>query len=315
MDIVDALISEDSGLIRASHLRENGITGGRLESALQARALVRVHRGLYIPGRQWASLQPDARYLLRVRAVALASDRALVFCRETAAAIHGLPIVSPWPDTIHVATPNALGGSSQKMLTAHTHANPGPTVAINGLTATALSRTVVDMAAYSPFVDAVSVIDAALRRNPDSFQTELAGELETAAIVRGARRASRAIEFGDALAESPGESLSRARIHELGLVAPELQVGFDVSGHHYVVDFYWPETNLIGEFDGRAKYTRAEFTAGAAPEEVVWREKKREDALRAATGARVVRWTWATAMNPRSLRRLLTDGGVPPRRR
>ena len=115
---------------------------------------------------------------------------------------------------------------------------------------------------------------------------------------------------GDSRADSVGESLSRARIHELGFAEPELQVAVETAGHRYVVDFFWPEANIIGEFDGRAKYSRDDFTAGSPPEEVVWREKKREDALRrllervwsAGPGRR--RWTespWAECW----------QGGVP----
>ena len=310
---VDTLIPEESGLIPARRLRENGLAGGRLESALQAGELVRVHRGMYIAGPRWAALDRDARYILRVRAVASVSNRRLVFCRETAAAIHGLPLVSPWPATVHIATPNARGGSSQKAITAHTCANPGDTVTIEDLTVTSLARTVIDVAATSPFTDAVSVVDAALRRHGEGLRSILAQELEAAGRARGARRAARAIAFGDAGAESPGESLSRARIHELEFELPETQVGFDVAGHHYVVDFYWRRANLVGEFDGRVKYTRDEFTGGAPAADVVWREKKREDALRAATRARVIRWTWATAMDPLAMRQLLTAAGVPRR--
>ncbi|NEN07122.1 hypothetical protein G3T36_14760 [Diaminobutyricibacter tongyongensis] len=88
---------------------------------------------------------------------------------------------------------------------------------------------------------------------------------------------------------------------------------FDVAGHDYVVDFYWRKSNLVGEFDGRVKYTRDEYTGGAPAGDVVWREKKREDALRAATRARVIRWTWADAMDPLAMRQLLTAAGVPRR--
>ncbi|WP_226356017.1 hypothetical protein [Pseudonocardia sp. ICBG601] len=46
-----------------------------------------------------------------------------------------------------------------------------------------------------------------------------------------------------------------------------------------------------GEFDGRIKYGRR-LDPGGDLEEVLWREKLREDAIR-AEGVAVVRWVWA----------------------
>ncbi len=199
----------------------------------------------------------------------------------------------------------------RRPITAHVRVNAGEPVLLDGLSVTSLSRTVIDVAAKGPLINATAVVDAVLRRFGDSYREILAAEFERASLRRGVGRTRRAIEFGDSRADSAGESLSRARIHELGFVAPQLQVPIDAAGHRYFVDFFWPEVNVIGEFDGRAKYSREEFTAGTPPEEVVWREKRREDAVRAATGARVVRWTWATAMDAPTLGRLLASAGVP----
>jgi len=61
------------------------------------------------------------------------------------------------------------------------------------------------------------------------------------------------------------------------------------------VDFGWPAAGVVGEFDGRVKYSRL-VGPGLTPGEVVFREKRREDALRAA-GMAVVRWTWEELTN------------------
>jgi len=56
-------------------------------------------------------------------------------------------------------------------------------------------------------------------------------------------------------------------------------------------DFAWEEFHTLGEFDGKKKYGRL-LKPGEAPDDAVYREKLREDALRGA-GWQVVRWTWA----------------------
>lgn len=51
-----------------------------------------------------------------------------------------------------------------------------------------------------------------------------------------------------------------------------------------------PEQRTVAEFDGKVKYGRLR-RPGEDPGEAVFREKRREDAVRAADQA-VVRWTW-----------------------
>jgi hypothetical protein len=55
---------------------------------------------------------------------------------------------------------------------------------------------------------------------------ELVAVLEAQGSKRGAVRAERDIDFASPLASSPGESLSRVPMHELGFPAPELQHEF-----------------------------------------------------------------------------------------
>ena len=101
-----------------------------------------------------------------------------------------------------------------------------------------------------------------------------------------------------------------------GLPAPELQSRFsDAAGLIGFVDFWWPEWDVIGEFDGLGKYLREDLRNGKTPGEIVVDEKVREDRLRAATGARVVRWGWDTARSPQRLVSVLLRAGLPQRRR
>ena len=108
---------------------------------------------------------------------------------------------------------------------------------------------------------------------------------------------------------SAGESLSRARMLELGVPRPQLQVPVeDADGPIGLVDFGWP--GVAGEFDGRRKYA---VPAGATPreaEQVLWAEKRREDRIRRQL--RLARWTWRDAMAPARLGPILAEQGVRP---
>ncbi|RUQ84210.1 hypothetical protein [Labedella gwakjiensis] len=84
----------------------------------------------------------------------------------------------------------------------------------------------------------------------------------------------------------------RLLLHDAGFVPPRLQHRYDDdAGLVGYVDFAWPDLGIVLEFDGRRKYSAAEFAAGRTPEEVVWAEKRCEDRLR-ALGLQVLRVTW-----------------------
>lgn len=104
-------------------------------------------------------------------------------------------------------------------------------------------------------------------------------------------------------------------VYRLHLPKPELQVRVPNGRFRYWdVDFGWEEEALFGEFDGFGKYHRIEMTNGASPEQVVWEEKKREDAIRASTSRGMVRWSWEIALNVPALRQLLLQAGLRPTR-
>ena len=86
-----------------------------------------------------------------------------------------------------------------------------------------------------------------------------------ARATHGGSTARRAIEFADAVADRPGESVSRANMQCSGISRPQLQVALaGASGLVYIVDFWWPEFDMIGEFDGNREYTDPAFLRGHA---------------------------------------------------
>ncbi len=58
-----------------------------------------------------------------------------------------------------------------------------------------------------------------------------------------------------------------------------------------ICDFGWEEHRVVGEFDGKVKYGRL-LKPGQTPGDVVFAEKRREDAIR-DEGWEVARWIWA----------------------
>ena len=116
------------------------------------------------------------------------------------------------------------------------------------------------------------------------------------------RQARRVVAFLDARSESAGESVSRVRIADERLPAPQLQRQITNAYGRAIgrVDFCWDEQRTIGEFDGKIKYGRL-LEPGQTSQDVIFAEKLREDELR-DNGWQVVRWLWSDLYRPGVLR-------------
>ncbi len=286
--------------------------GDRLLRAVRAGIVTRVRNGVYMTAANWQALDVDARYRALGAAFAVESHTAPVFSHHSAAALWRLPIVGPWPTDVHVAVNRASGGRSDPGLVRHCEGQPRAQL-IDGLLATTLARTAVDMARSAPLRVSVPMVDAALRERDGTIivdKSDLIEELAGIRSRRGMARCRDVIAFADGESGSAGESLSRVNIRVAGLPAPRLQESFyDDAGLIGIVDFFWPEQHLIGEFDGRGKYLRDEFTRGRDAGDIVIQEKIREDRMR-ALGHRFARWGWSTARSPAALTSILRAAGL-----
>lgn len=235
--------------------------------------------------------QPAARHALQLGAALEDLADGAVASHVSAAVLHGLPTWGMSLQRLHVSRDRRRSGVRVGRYV-HVHSAPlqAEEVVVNGMPATSVSRTVVDLARSVPFEQAVVVADNALARGLVD-RPGLESALRRAARWPGIPAARRVIAFADARSESVGESRSRVVIHRAGLPAPVLQWEVWADGRLLGrVDFGWPGLAAVGEFDGRIKYGRL-LRPGQQPGDVVYVEKLREDELR-GTGLGVTRWTW-----------------------
>jgi hypothetical protein len=273
-----------AGLNLRPQLLAEGLTDAELRALRRRGVLYSVRPGAYHPGP--LPDDPVARHLLVVCATLPRLGVDTVLSHTSAAVVHGLPLWSVPFDRVHATRDRSSGARRSSVV--HLHAavlHPDEVTLVGGLLVTTVARTLIDLARMLPFEQALIPVDAALFRGlvtPDAL---------TAAVESGAHRpnngaARRVVAFADGRAESPGETRSRVAIHRAGLPAPVLQrrlVGARV-------DFDWEEYATVGEFDGKVKYG-GYLRPGQDPGDVVFAEKRREDALR-DHGREVVRWVW-----------------------
>lgn len=298
-------------LIRRDSVIRSGGDSSTIERDARRGLLRRVAPGAYVPTPVWQALTAAERHVIRVHAVVPRFGDEVVVSHESALALRGFPLLGDWPERVHVIDPRRHRDKVGPW--AHQHAGPvGDEVdVVDGLRVAVPRQAAVDAVRRHDLAGGAVILDHGLRTGAFS-RAELEAVAARRPGVPGSRRAAAAIAFADARADSPGESLSRAVIHLAGLSKPELQVRFPRGGSLVgIVDFWWPECGVIGEFDGEVKYRDARPRRGRTPEQVVIDEKRREDALRSLPGVRaVVRWSWADALRKDPLVAALRRAGV-----
>lgn len=283
-----------------------GLSAARAEAA----GYRRVRQGIYTLAAP-AELHPSDRLLLTAHAVDRQRGARPLFSHHTAGAAWGLPLIGRWPRLVEQLTTAGTTGRSPGVKRRRSSRIP-PGVLVGGLVVTPAARTVIDLARERSLESALASADFAVHSGLCTVQ-ELRAEVEQLPRgARGRRLAQRVVRLVDGACESVGESLSRARMYQLGIPRPRLQASFvDIDGSIGRVDFWWEEFGLIGEFDGALKYRLEEGMSSAAGSEVLWREKLREDRLRAGGRRRMCRWTWADALDIHRFEQVLRGTGLP----
>lgn len=227
----------------------------------------------------------------------------------SAAALLGLPALAGWNAPVHATVPASMYRGRTSDLVLHTRpVSPDERAEDNGIAATTVPRTVVDIAMSGDLRASVVVADAALRAG-----TTL--DLLRAAVdprARARRLATQVIDLADGRSGSPAESFARVVFLELGLPEPLLQQEFVIDGHRYAVDFWFPEQGVVVEVDGRAKYTQDRYRSGRTPTEVFLDEKRRHERLLTVPDVRaVLRLEWRDLHDPELLVRRFRAAGLP----
>lgn len=276
-------------------------------------------RGAYIEHDHWARLGDRQRHIAHMQAAQLRHRSPLVFTHDSAAAALGYPAYGFYGSTVHAATEASRHPTPS--LTWHRMAlDDDDIVECGPFLITSPERTLCDIARTTPFMRTVGIVDAAVRTrrvdDPSRFppRVDLEALRDRARELgkrRGSRRALTAMNFARDGADSLGESISRAQEFLLGFPEPRLQFTVhDDEGFVGETDQAWPEFELLGEFDGHTKYTRAVDSKSRPIDEIVFAEKVREDRMR-ATGPSMARWLWGDAHDGHRLAQILEKAGLP----
>lgn len=313
-----ARASANGGVFTRQDAVDCGCTERELKTLTGHRgAWVVVRRGCYAERALWESLDDDGRYLLRVRAVSLSLTRHAVISHASAAVVLEMPVRPRWRELAHVTRPGVRGSRTESGVKHHLGSlDDTDLVVVGGLQVTGPARTALDVAREHGFEDGVVAADAALRLG--ATRKDLAASLEVMTCWPRVTAARAAVEVADGGAQTIGESLLRLMVLELQIGVPESQFVIVEGGKRAEIDLR--VGRHLFEFDGQIKYLGRDRggVADEPPEDVVWREKQREDWVRRANGGYgMSRVVWREMFGPArraTLRRLYDEFSATLRR-
>lgn len=222
-----------------------------------------------------------------LRGALLACGEGAVISHGTAAAFHGF--WDEWPHLIDVTVPVEAGRKIDGIRCRRCrYPAPEETEIRNGVVCTTPARTLVDLAGMMR-LDALrkTVGRAAIRKKLDLRAVDLA--IHNAKGRRGLKALELALiayrtEDGKAPdVRSDFETLVLPQLLEMGLPRPGCNVGLQVDGERFLVDFLWEEQQVVVETDGRETHETPD----------AFQNDRRRDQFLASAGYRVLRVTWS----------------------
>lgn len=285
----------------------------QLRSDVRAGGLIRVRRGVYVEATnarlgRWERQRLELRELCA--AITATTTCLFAFSHETAAALWELE--APPISRVEIVQRSRPSAAMAPDVIRHYRPDlsEADIVQLDGLPVTPIERTAIDCALVSSPPAALAIVDSALRRLAEvsRFQREssierqngvrahLLERLAERGAVRHVRRGREILSLANGLAESGGESWARWLALVQGLPEPELQMPVETTIKTFYTDGMWT-TLLTGgkliviEYDGTEKYSDN-------PGEAVIDQTNREQLIKDATGATIVRFTKRDRRNP-----------------
>lgn len=289
----------------------------KLTQRVSEGVLRRVIAGSYVRDDEWKRLTRMQQHLVRVLEVADRAKGPLVFTHSAAAAIHAIDRIGAWPERVDVRIAQSTGGRSSGAVRRRALGfDDIDLIEWRGHLVTSPAQTAIDLASMGSFTAGVIAFDQTLwaRRAGGALATrDTALSALEANRRRGYARVPRAIDFSTSLSDSVRESEARVLLDRLGFPKPVLQKEFHLPyGRAVRSDFYFPDQDHVGEFDGTGKYFDPDILRGRSPEQALLEEKDRADALRRQVSG-LSRWRTPDHRDPARLYGILTADGVPSR--
>lgn len=295
-------LADDLGVVLRRDLVAAGVNDNAIRRLRQGGVLVRLRHGVYALTTLWRAASGRQRHLMLARGVMTLYGDDVALSHTSAALAYGAPDWRVPTDLVHL-TDLFSAGERTRARVRHHHGSCSvlDVTRRDGHWITSPTRTALDAASVLDRDPAVCILDWFLRKRLTTI-AELATALASRRVWPDHLGLALKADHAAYGADSVGETRTRLLIGDLGLPEPVLQWDVhDVDGSLVgIVDLAWPEHGVLLEFDGEEKYHRYR-RPGETIEQMVMREKRREDKIRELTGWVVIRISWADLASPQAL--------------
>lgn len=297
------VLTGDCGFFTRQEAKAAGFADRDITRMVRSGHWIRFRHGAYAFADEWRALSDVGRHRVRCNAVLRSLGDSVALSHVSGAVrwnldVWGLPL-----DRVHVTRLDGGPGRIEKDVVHHEGlVTDDDIVLVEGQQVLRPERCVLEAASRANNEVALCLFDSGLRANAFD-QAALFEAFDVLQHWPFMRHLQVPVRMADPRSGSVGESRGRWIFRVLGIPSPELQFEvFDRDGNLVgMTDWAWPEERTFGEFDGKIKYGRL-LKPGQEPGDVVFEEKKREDALRELTGFIAVRFVWSDYERPHLMR-------------
>ncbi|MGC5018399.1 DUF559 domain-containing protein [Micromonospora sp. DT47] len=217
------------------------LTVKRIRTRVSREELLRVRRGVYADQRCGDEDE--------LRALMLCLPEEAMLTRQSAADRYGFGVLRG--DLVHVQLPASVPKPRLPGLAVHHSILPVRPVVVGGLPCVPAARCAVDLARTVRRLDALPVLDSAIRSGAVT-QDELLAEVSAHRALRGVRQARELVPLADGRAECRQESQLRLILIDGRLPPPEPQLWVHDRDRipRYRLDLGYRERRIGIEYDG-----------------------------------------------------------------
>ncbi|NYE37763.1 hypothetical protein F4692_002896 [Nocardioides cavernae] len=291
-------ISAELGFFTRAHAREAGYDDRVIAREARAGRWLRIRRGYYTFPDTWSAASAEERHLLVCRTVLDSLGGKVALSHTSGCLAHQVDVWGIPLDRIHVTRLDGGAGRIEAGVVHHEGLVLDHEVGVvDGMRVLAPQRCVLEAGSLGRPESALVLLNSALHRRRCSID-DIGDQFDTMAHWPRVRHLHVPVHMATDQAESVGESRGLWLFFVEHLPAPTLQHEVVVAGRLVGrTDWAWLKHNGLGEFDGKVKYGRL-LEPGQDAGEVVFQEKRREDQLREATDAWMVRLVWSDLDRP-----------------
>lgn len=259
----------------------------------------RIRRGAFVDRAVWDSSDAVARHRLTARAVLRTNHESAALSHATAIVEHGAPVWGVSLSEVHLSRTDGKAGRREAGVVHHRGVSPGTQpMRMNGLSVMPPARCALELTTMASVESCLVSINWMLHHRTTTPE-ELQRLLVSFRCWPGSLRTQLVLDLADGRCAWPGEARLSYLLWRERLPSPTPQYEIhDEAGHLVaVLDFAYPALGVFIEFDGRIKYERLR-REGETLEQVVLREKRREELVCSLTGWVCLRVTWEDLSSP-----------------